>query len=98
MRMRDKSYRDYGFKHGEEKYVKYLAREPNYEQRLLLFDSAYSANQAIAEDIIFSIVSGTSYDEIMKIHYIPVTRVDFYGYSRKTLAIYRDKLREYGAI
>ena len=98
MRTRDKTYADYGFQRNEEKYIKYLARQPSYEQRLLLFDSAYSANQAIAEDIIFSIVSGTSYDEIMKILYIPVTRVDFYGYSRKTLAIYRDKLREYGAI
>lgn len=98
MRTRDKTYADYGFQRNEEKYIKYLARQPSYEQRLLLFDSAYSANQDIAEDIIFSIVSGTSYDEIMKIHYIPVTRVDFYGYSRKTLAIYRDKLREYGAI
>lgn len=98
MRMRDKSYRDYGFKHGEEKYIKYLAREPNYEQRLLLHDSAYEANLAIAEDIIFSIVNGVSYDEIMKIHYIPATRIDFYGYCRKTLALFRDKIIEYGVI
>lgn len=98
MRMRDKSYRDYGFKHGEEKYIKYLAREPNYEQRLLLFDSAYSANQSIAEDIIFSIVNGVSYDDIQKIHYIPAGRSSFYGDCRATLALFRDKMREYGAL
>ena len=38
MRTSAKSYRDYGFQHNEEKYIKYLARQPNYEQRLLLYD------------------------------------------------------------
>ena len=98
MRLRDKTYRDYGFRHGEEKYIKQLAMQPGYEQRLLLYDSAYEANNALADDVIYSIISGVSYDEIIKIKYIPATRADFYGYCRATLALFREKIREYGAI
>lgn len=98
MRTSAKSYRDYGFQHNEEKYIKYLARQPNYEQRLLLYDAAYAAEPTLADDIVYSIVSGVSYDEILKIHYIPVKRTVFYGYCRSTLALFRDRMREYGVL
>lgn len=47
MRTRDKTYADYGFQRNEEKYIKYLARQPSYEQRLLLYDAAYSVESTI---------------------------------------------------
>lgn len=98
MRARAKSYKDYGFQRNEEKYIKYLARQSNYEQWLLLYDAAYAVGSSLANDIVYSIVNGVSYDEILKIHYIPVGRTDFYGYCRATLAAFRDKMREYGAL
>lgn len=94
MRTKDKGYSQYGFERGEEKYYKFLAREHDYEKRMILHRAAFEANDSISEDIIFSIVGGVSYDEISKIHYIPISRTDFYGYCRKTLAIFRDKLNE----
>lgn len=75
-----------------------LAREPNYEQRLLLYDSAYEVDTAIANDIIYSIVHGISYDDIRKIRYIPVEKSAFYGKCKMTLARFRDKMRIYGAL
>lgn len=98
MRTRDKTYADYGFQRNEEKYIKYLARQPSYEQRLLLYDAAYSVESTLADDIVYSIVTGVSYDDIQKIHYIPAGRSTFYGDCRATLALFRDKMREYGAL
>lgn len=98
IRTKDKGYREYGFAHGEDKYYKFLAREHDYTKRMILHRAAYEANPSISEDVIFSIVSGVSYDEITKIHYIPISKSDFYGYCRKTLAIFRDRLKEEEAL
>lgn len=78
--------------------MKSVARENEYEIRLVLHDAAYKANKYIAEDIVYSIVYGISYDEISKVHYIPIKRTDFYGYCRKCLAIFRDELRNEAVI
>lgn len=78
--------------------IKRLAREPNYELRLLLYDSAYEVDAAIANDIIYSIVHGISYDDIRKIRYIPVGKSAFYDKRKMTLAQFWDRMRIYGAL
>lgn len=98
MRARNRTYKDYGFQHGEEKYVKYLAREPNYEQRLLLYDAAYEADASIADDMVYSIVRGISYENLTEVHYIPINKGDFYSKCKITLALFRDRMKEYGAL
>ena len=86
------------FQHSTDESIKRLAREPNYEQRLLLYDSAYEVDAAIANDIIYSIVHGISYDNIRKIRYIPAERNAFYDKCKMTLARFRDRMRIYGAL
>lgn len=98
MRARNRTYKDYGFQHGEEKHIRRIAQEQNYEQRLLLYDSAYSVDSSLADDIVYSIVGGVSYEEIQKIRYIPICRTDFHARCRATLASFRDKMKEYGAL
>ncbi len=98
MKTRNKTYADYGFQQNEEKYIRFLARQPDYERRLLLYDAAYSVEPSLADDIVYSIVGGVSYEEIQKIRYIPVCRTDFHGRCRAVLASFRDRLREYGAL
>ena len=78
--------------------IRCLAREPNYEQRLLLYDSAYEVDATIANDIIYSIVHGISYDDIRKIRYIPVGKSAFYDKRKMALAQFRDRMRIYGAL
>ncbi len=75
-----------------------LARESNYEQRLLLYESAFEACVSTADDVIFSIVKGLSYDDIRKIRYIPASRTRFSEQCSQTLERLRDKLRIYGAL
>lgn len=84
--------------HSEDESIKRLARELNYEQRLLLYDSAYEVDAAIANDIIYAIVHGVSYDDIRKIRCIPISRNDFYDKCKRTLALFRDRLQIYGAL
>ena len=82
----------------EDESIQRLARELNYEQRLLLYDSAYEVDAAIADDVIFSIVHDVSYDDIRKIRYIPAGRSAFYDKRKMTLARFRDRMRIYGAL
>ena len=77
--------------------IRRLARELNYE-RLLLYEAAFETDASLADDVIFSIVKGLSYEDIRKIHYIPATRTDFSERFKRTLERFRDKLRIYGAL
>lgn len=90
MRTRDRGYEDYGIRDGEERQLMELARSTCH--RKALRDAAYQANTGIAEDIIYSVVNGLSYDRLSQIRDIPAKKDDFYAYRRKALAIFRDIL------
>ena len=90
MRTRDRGYEDYGIRDGEERRLMDEARQLGHRKELR--DAAYQANPGIAEDIIYSIINGLSFDRLSQIRDIPAKKDDFYAYRRKTLAIFRDKL------
>lgn len=103
MKTREKKCDDYGFDatagyggfdNEEQKKLKAFCQGKDYglyEMRLLA-EAAVSANQDLSNDIYYSLVSGLSYDKLMSIKYIPISKSDFYAYQRKCLAIFRNLL------
>ena len=85
------SYEDYGFQPGEAKKWETLCRQPDLKVRYTLRDAAYQSNPDIAEDLIFSLANGLSYERMEVIKVMGINLVDFYAYRRKTLALFRDK-------
>ena len=96
MGIRDKSYGDYGFAPGEEKKLKAFCQQPVFSEDLLLLECAKQSNQAIGSDLYFSIVKGLSYEVLDKKTWQRYAKVDFYGYQRKTLALFREALIKCG--
>lgn len=96
MRTRNMGYDDYGFLPGEEKRLKAFCQEPEFSEGFLLLESAMKANANIGNDLYYTITNGISFDKLTKIKYIMISRPDFYGYQRKTLAILKEALIEVG--
>ena len=88
MKTRETSYEDYGFDINEAKRLKEYCRSPHFSDHKTLMDSAISANPCIASDLYYSITSGVSYEDLIKIKYIPLPKTDFYGYQRRCLATF----------
>ena len=91
-RTRNKSYADYGFTPDDVKKWESVCRKPDIDTRRTLRDAAYDANPEIAEDLIFSLTNGLSYERMEVIKVMGINLVDFYAYRRKTLALFRDKM------
>lgn len=96
MRTRQKGFADYGFSPGEETKLKEWCRKPDFAEEFLLLESAKMANASIFNDIYFSVVRGVSYEKMDFKVYQNIGKGDFYGYQRKTLAIFREALIECG--
>lgn len=92
LRTNDKGYKDYGLLPGEEKRLKSACRRRDPDIQNELISSAYQANEEIAMEIVYSLFFGKGYDVLSQISYIPMSRNSFYGYRRKCLAIFKDKL------
>lgn len=92
MRKREMGYQEYGFDLGEEKQLKEYCKKSDFSDHDTLLQAAISSNPAIAADLYYSLITGLSYDKISIIRYIPISKVDFYGYQRSCLATFR-KLR-----
>lgn len=90
MNTKDMGYEDYGFSPGEEKETLKLCRKTDHATRTILHHAAYSTNEDIAEELIVSLTLGLSWEDIMLIHYIPISKNMFYAYRRKCLAAFRD--------
>lgn len=92
MKLHEMGYEEYGFSPGEEKKVIELCRKHDHETRTILHHAAYSTNEDIAEEMIASLTLGLSWEDIMLIHYIPMSKNMFYAYRRKCLATFRDSV------
>ena len=92
MRIRETGYKDYGFDLGEERGLKSYCRSPDFTDHDTLIQAAISANPSIAADLYYSLVRGLSFDRLNDVRYIPIPKVDFYGYQRNCLAIFRNLL------
>ena len=94
MRTRTTYYSDYGFSQEEVKKLKEWCQATDFKEFVLLLECARKANAAIFNDIYFSIVKGLSFEKMDKKTYQCMEKADFYGYQRKTLALFRDVLIE----
>lgn len=92
MKTRLTGYRDYGFDEGEEKELKKYCKSQNFDNHRNLWEAAVDANKSIAIDLFYSILSGLSYEDLIKIKCIPLPKADFYGYQRKCLSTLRNFL------
>ena len=92
MRKREMSYREYGFEPEEERKLKEYCRSVDFNDNDMLLQAAVSSNPVIAADLYYSLVRGLSFDRLNDIRYIPIPKVDFYGYQRNCLAIFRNLL------
>jgi len=99
MRTREKNLADYGVDKGKEKELLRACREASRQERqeLLAFCIA-SAPEGVECAVYESLVTGRSYDELVKREYIPAGRDDFYGYRRKAMGKFFDLLRLRGKI
>lgn len=93
MRTRKKKLADYGITREEETELFRLARlEENKE---VLCKAAEVTNSFLAPYLIKSLQDGSGYYRIFgKMGLRPCTGADFYGYKRKTLAVFKILLRE----
>lgn len=96
MRKREMGYQEYGFDEGEESRLREYCHSPEFTDHDTLLQAAISSNPAIAADLYYSLVRGLSYERISNIKYIPIPKVDFYGYRRNCLAVFRNLLLMYG--
>lgn len=90
MNTKDMGYEHYRFAPDEEKEIVKLCRKNDHEIRTILHHAAYTTNEDIAEEMIASLTLGLSWENIMLIHYIPMSKNMFYAYRRKCLAAFRD--------
>ena len=92
MRTREKGYADYGISIDEAKRLKEYCSSAQFAEHGMLMECAISSNQSIAPELYFSIVKSVSYDELIKIKHIFLPKTDFYGYQRKCLALFKERL------
>lgn len=92
MKTREMGYSDYGFAPGEEKTLKEYCRRPDFKENILLLECAMQSNAAICSDLYYSIVKGLSWEKMDKKVIQLYGKSDFYGYQRKTLALFWNEL------
>lgn len=90
MRKREMGYQEYGFYPEEEKRLKEYCQKSDFSDHDTLLQAALSANPSIAADLYYSLVTGLSFDKLSNYRYIPIPKVDFYGYQRNCLWIFKD--------
>lgn len=93
MRTRLKGYSDYGFTAEEYKDLKAYCKSAYFREHAELLRCAIQSNPDISNDLYYSLVSGLSYDDIDRIKYVAISKVDFYGYQRKCLGLFKEKMK-----
>lgn len=92
MSVRDKSYYDYGISDDEVKEMFSICQDKKFSQKHELMLCAEESNKQLAIFLFASIVNGESYERILSYAWIPICKNDFYGYRRKTLALFREMI------
>ena len=95
MRTRKASYWDYGISKSEIKELLEKCQNTDSNTERLLLQATQESNYAIAEALFCSLQKGMSFERLdakMGLHII--TKEDFYGYRRKALYLFKEKLME----
>lgn len=87
MRTRDKGYDDYGLTKERVAELKALCKTKDAQIMQLLHLAAYAANPSLAEDLVYSLAEGASYEHLWYIRNVYIPKADFYGHRRKTIYI-----------
>lgn len=86
MATRTMGFDDYGLSNGEEKQVlEWLQKIHSTEERQVIYDLALDTKASIADDLVYSLVNGISYDKLCVVKNISYSKNDFYGYRRKLI-------------
>lgn len=93
MKTRKMKCSDYGISRTEmTRLKKYCKNYTDDESDELLKDAARAANASIANRLYDSIRNGKSYEKLDRESYMPISKVDFYGYRRKCLYTFKNLL------
>ena len=96
MRTRNMKFCDYDFREGEAKELLKYCQRPDFAEDFLLLECAKKSNPVIGGDLYFSLIRGLSWEQLSKRTWQQYSKVDFYGYRRKTLGLFRAALIECG--
>ncbi len=92
MRTREKKLSDYGISPERAQELLLLARQE--QNRDLLRRAAENSCPGLSDSLVKSLTEGIGYWTICSWVYIPATKADFYGYRRKTPAVFNNLLRD----
>lgn len=92
MKVRETGYLDYGMTGAEAKEWLEKCQCADKDMDQLIFQAAQESNEVIAADLYYSLRTGISYNALFSLRYIPVPKVDFYGYRRKALFLLKEKV------
>lgn len=96
MRTRDKNYADYGLDKKSVKALLQLCRDTRYYH--ILSESAQEVYPMIALELTNSLHLGWSWETLDTKKYVPIDSNSFYGYRRKTLWVFAQKIKERGIL
>lgn len=96
MRTRKKKYSDYGVSIEEVAKLKEYCKDMDAESDRLLYEAACMTEPSLADKLYKSLKNRTSYDTMEKQGHMFISKGDFYGYRRKCICLFRDKLIFYG--
>lgn len=82
MRIREAGYKEYGITKSEEKEILSFCRKASQEDREFISLALQGMDADIAPYIFMSLVDGKSYERLDAMHWLPISKVDFYGYRR----------------
>ena len=85
MRIREKSYMDYGMGEEERQAVFTFCSNPSELDKKIIMDAIVHVNPQIAQELYISLTQRISYSKLFKKSYIPLPEIDFYGYRRKAM-------------
>lgn len=96
MKLRNRSYEDYGISKEESRYLLNLCRRRDEIVESCLIKALQTEDEVIREDLYLSLKDNLSYDKLYYDYYrdIFINKVDFYAHRRMVLYLFKKKLIE----
>ena len=82
MRIRTTLFKDYGISPDQAAKLRAWCRTATPKQQEIILECCQAARPDMATILFFSITQGVGYDVLSRALYIPIARIDFYGYQR----------------
>lgn len=94
MKTRYMNYTDYGMSNQKAKELKDKCMVLNVIEKDDLLDCCRNSNKSVAYELFYSLVYNISYDKLFFYTEVLMSKVDFYAYRRKALALFDKKLNQ----